>query len=127
MPANIPNHIYTEALPGIDVEGSSVALWGAPDSIALLDVIQEVVLREGLPYPTVNGRWVKDPAAYSPDVMCAGGQYEKMIEYNRALGFPAIHAYDQGFLRPNRANQGWLDGKDGSKKPVYIGCNIVTN
>lgn len=121
MPANIPNHIYTEALPGIDVEGSSVALWGAPDSIALLDVIQEVVLREGLPYPTVNGRWVKDPAAYSPDVMCAGGQYEKMIEYNRALGFPAIHAYDQGFLRPNRANQGWLDGKDGSKKPFKFG------
>ncbi|MGM9803336.1 MAG: hypothetical protein ACI308_04080 [Muribaculaceae bacterium] len=121
MPANIPNHIYTEALPDVDVEGSSVAFWGSPDSIALMDVIQDVVLREGLPYPTVNGRWVKDPAAYSPDVMCAGGEYEKMIEYNRALGFPAIHAYDQGFLRPNRANEGYLDGKDGSRKPFKFG------
>ena len=121
MEANKPNHIDTEALLDVDVVGSSVAFWGSPDSIALLDVIQEVVVKEGLPYPKVNGRWVKDPAAYSPDVMCAGQQYDSIISYNKKLGFPAIHAYDQGFLRPNRANEGYLDGKDEAKKPFKFG------
>ncbi len=125
MEANIPNHIDTEALPDVDLEGSSVAFWGSPDSIALLDVIQDVVLREGLPYPKVNGRWVKDPAAYSPDVMCAGQQYDSIISYNKKLGFPAIHAYDQWFLRPDRANEGYLDGKDEAKKPFkYCGTQL---
>ena len=117
MPANVPNHIDVEPLPGVDFIGSSVALWGSPDSTALMDVIQTVVLSEGLPYPTVNGKWIKDPAAYSPDVMTSGRQYDSIISYTKQLGFPAIHAYDQGFLRPDRANEGYLDGRDQSKKP----------
>lgn len=120
MPANIPNHIDVEPLPGVDFIGSSIALWGSPDSTALLDVIQNVVLSEGLPYPTVNGKWVKDPAAYSPDVMTSGGRYDSIISYAKKLGVPAIHAYDQGFLRPDRANEGYLDGKDQAKKPFYF-------
>ena len=117
MPANIPNHIDVEPIPGVDFIGSSVALWGSPDSTALLDVIQNIVLSEGLPYPTVRGKWVKDPAAFSPDVMTSGQQYDSIISYTARLGFPAIHAYDQGFLRPDRANDGYLDGKDQAKKP----------
>lgn len=117
MAANTPNHIDVEPLPGVDFIGSSVALWGSPDSTALLDVIQNVVLSEGLPYPTVNGKWVKDPAAYVPDVMTSGQQYDSIISYAKQLGMPSIHAYDQGFLRPDRANEGYLDGKDHAKKP----------
>lgn len=117
MSANIPNHIDVEPIPGVDFIGSSVALWGSPDSTALLDVIQNIVLSEGLPYPTVKGKWVKDPAAFSPDVMTSGNRYDSIISYTARLGFPAIHAYDQGFLRPDRANAGYLDGKDQAKKP----------
>ena len=117
MPANIPNHIDVEPIPGVDFIGSSVALWGSPDSTALLDVIQNIVLSEGLPYPTVKGKWIKDPAAFSPDVMTSGNRYDSIISYTARLGFPAIHAYDQGFLRPNRANEGYLDGKAQVKKP----------
>lgn len=117
MPANIPNHIEVEPIPGVDFIGSSIALWGSPDSTALMDVIQDIVRAEGLPYPTVNGKWIKDPAAYSPDVMTSGLQYDSIIAYTARLGFSAIHAYDQGFLRPDRANDGYLDGKDGTKKP----------
>lgn len=117
MPANIPNHIDVEPIPGVDFIGSSVALWGSPDSTALMDVIQNIVLSEGLPYPTVKGKWIKDPAAYSPDVMTSGNQYDSIISYTSKLGFPAIHAYDQGFLRPDRANEGYLDGRDQKKKP----------
>lgn len=117
MPANIPNHIDVEPIPGVDFIGSSVALWGSPDSTALLDVIQNIVLSEGLPYPTVKGKWIKDPAAFSPDVMTSGNRYDSIISYTARLGFPAIHAYDQGFLRPDRANEGYLDGKAQTKKP----------
>lgn len=117
MPANIPNHIDVEPIPGVDFIGSSVALWGSPDSTALLDVIQHIVLSEGLPYPTVKGKWIKDPAAFSPDVMTSGNRYDSIISYTARLGFPAIHAYDQGFLRPDRANEGYLDGKAQTKKP----------
>lgn len=117
MPANVPNHIDVEPLPGVDYIGSSVALWGSPDSTALMDVIQNIVLSEDLPYPTINGKWIKDPAAYSPDVMTSGRQYDSIISYTKKMGLPAIHAYDQGFLRPNRANGGYLDGKNQSEKP----------
>lgn len=117
MPANIPNHIDVEPIPDVDFIGSSVALWGSPDSTALLDVIQNIVLSEGLPYPTVKGKWIKDPAAFSPDVMTSGNRYDSIISYTARLGFPAIHAYDQGFLRPDRANEGYLDGKAQTKKP----------
>lgn len=126
MPANVPNHIDVEPLPGVDYIGSSIALWGSPDSTALMDVIQDVVLAEGLPYPTINGKWVKDPAAYAPDVMTSGLLYDSIISYTKKMGLPSIHAYDQGFLRPSRSNEGYLDGKDQAKKPFRFqnGCNL---
>lgn len=117
MPANIPNHIDVEPIPGVDFIGSSIAIWGSPDSTALMDVIQNIVLSEGLPYPTVDGRWVKDPAAYKPDVMTYGNLYDSTIAYASRLGFKSIYAYDQGFLRPDRGNEGYLDGKNFEKKP----------
>lgn len=120
MPANTPNHIDVEPIPGVDFIGSSIALWGSPDSTALLDVIQGIVLAEGLPHPTVRGKWIKDPAAFSPDVMTSGLQYDSIISYTAQLGFPAIHAYDQGFLRPDRTNEGYLDGPDQTKKPFQF-------
>ncbi len=116
MPANTPNHIDVEPLD-VDFIGSSVALWGSPDSTALLDVIQDIVQSEGLPYPTVNGKWVKDPAACVPDVMTYGNQYDSIISYASRLGFKSIHAYDRGFLRPNRGNEGYIDGRGFSRKP----------
>lgn len=120
MPANIPNHIQVEPIPDVDFIGSSVALWGSPDSTALLDVIQAIVLAEGLPYPTVDGRWVKDPSAYKPDLMTYGNQYDSIVSYADRLGFKSIYAYDLGFLRPDRGNEGYLDGKDFANKPFHL-------
>lgn len=114
---NEPNHIDVEAIPGVDFIGSSVALWGGPDDIALMDIIQNIVLEEGLPYPTVDGKWVKDPTAFVPDVICYGNQYDSIISYASQLGFKAISAYDLGFIRPDRNVGGYIDGKDFSKKP----------
>ncbi|MBN2661989.1 MAG: hypothetical protein JXR54_12030 [Tannerellaceae bacterium] len=116
MEANKPNHIQVEPIPDVDYIGSSVALWGSPDSSALMDVIRDIVISEGLPYPTINGKWIKDPSAFSPDVMTSGGQYDSIISYTSRLSFPAIHAYDQGFLRADRNNEGYLDGINEEKK-----------
>lgn len=81
MAANTPNHIEVQPLPGVDYIASSIALWGSPDSTALLDVIQNIVLSEGLPYPTFNGKWVKDPSAFVPDAITSGGLYDSIISY----------------------------------------------
>lgn len=120
MPANVPNHIDVQPLPGIDYIGSSVALWGSPDSTALMDVIQDIVLSEGLPYTTMNGKWVKDPANYIPDAITSGNLYDSIISYTHRLGLKAISLYDQAFLRPDRGNQGYIDGKDYEKKPITL-------
>lgn len=111
MSAHTPSHIDLEQVPGVDYIGSSVALWGSPDTTALLEVIQRIVLDEGLPYPTINGHWVKDPAAFAPDVLTSGVQYDSIISYTKQLGFPAIHAYDLRFIHPDRSNDGFLDLK----------------
>jgi hypothetical protein len=120
MPANKPNHLQVQPLAGVDYIGSSIALWGSPDSTALMDVIQNIVLSEGLPYPKVNGKWVKDPAAYVPDVLTSGGLYDHMISYAAQLGFKAISLYDQGFIKPDRGNEGYLDGKNYEKRPLKL-------
>lgn len=118
MESNVPNHIDVEPVPGVDFIGSSIALWGSPDSTALTDVIQDVVLAEGLPHPTINGKWIKDPSAYSPDLQTYGNQYDSIVSYAKQLGFPSICMSDQGFIHPDRGNGGYLDGKDGTRKPL---------
>ena len=120
MQANIPNHLDVQPLPGVDYVGSSVAFWGSPDSTALLDVVQNIVLSEGLPYPTFNGKWVKDPSAYTPDVLTSGSRYDSIVSYTHQLGFKAISLYDQGFIRPDRGNGGYIDGKNFEKKPLKM-------
>lgn len=120
MKSNTPNHIEVEPVPGVSYIGSSIALWGSPDSTALTDVIQNIVLSEGLPHPTIDGRWIKDPAAYKPDLMTYGNLYDSIISYASQLGFKSIYAYDQGFFRPDRGNEGYIDGKDFTKKPFHF-------
>jgi len=117
LETNTPNHQVVQALPGVDYIGSSIALWGSPDSTALLDVIQEIVLSEDLPYPTINGKWVKDPARYIPDVSTSGALYDSTVAYTSQLGFKAIHANDLPMYKPNRGDEGFIDGKDFEVKP----------
>ncbi len=127
MAANIPNHIEVEPVAGVDYIGSSVALWGSPDSTALMDVIQDIVLNERLPYPKFNGKWVKDPASFVPDVLTYGGLYDSIIPYTRRLGFTAISLYDQGFVRPDRGNGGYIDGKNFERKPLKMTSGNVSH
>lgn len=117
LAANKPNHQEVQALPGVNFIGSSIALWGSPDSTALLDVVQDIVLDEGLPHPTINGKWIKDPARYIPDVSTSGRAYDSIISYTSRLGFKAIEANDLPMFRVNRGDEGYIDGKNFEKKP----------
>ncbi|MBN2814384.1 MAG: hypothetical protein JXQ80_09920 [Bacteroidales bacterium] len=107
LKTNAPTHQVTQALPDVDYIGSSVALWGAPDSLGL-KVIEKIVITEGLPHPKVNGKWIKDPAAYIPDVAWYG-VYDSCISYVSQLGFKAIQAEGLGEFYPNRANGGHIN------------------
>ncbi|SDC99549.1 SRPBCC family protein [Niabella drilacis] len=127
MAVNKPNHLKVQALPGVDYIGSSIALWGSPDSTALMDVIRDIVLSEKLPYTTINGKWVKDPAAFVPDAMSSGNLNDSIIAYASRLGFKAISLYDQGFLRPNRGNEGYIDGKDFERKPIRLSTGNLSH
>lgn len=120
MAANTPNHLEVEPLPGIDFIGSSIAFWGSPDSNALMNVIQDIVVKEKLPYPTIDGKWVKDPTAFVPDAMTHGNLNDSIISYTSQLGFKAISLYDQGFIKPDRGNEGYIDGKNFEKKPILL-------
>lgn len=126
MEANKPNHIQVQPLP-VDYIGSSVALWGSPDSTALLDVIQKIVLAEKLPHPTINGKWIKDPASFVPDALTSGNLNDSIISYTSRLGFKTISLYDQGFLKADRGNGGYIDGKDFEKKPIKLTTGNVSH
>lgn len=127
MPANTPNHIEVEPIPGVDYIGSSVALWGSPDHSALMGVIHEIVKEEKLPYPTINGKWVKDPTAFVPDVLTYGRLYDSIISYTHQLGFKTISLYDQGFVRADRGNKGYLDGLNFERKPIHLTSGDVSH
>ncbi len=127
MPANTPNHIDVEPVHGVDYIGSSVALWGSPDNMALMDVIHDIVKNENLPYPIMNGKWVKDPTSFVPDVLTYGGVYDSIISYTHQMGFKTISLYDQGFVRADRGNKGYLDGYNFEKKPIHLTAGNVSH
>lgn len=117
---NEPNHMMRQDVPGVDFIGSLIALWGSPDSIALMDVIQNIVKEEGLPYPTFNGKWVKDPTNYMPDICTYGGLMDSVASYAKQMGLKVIHTYDQPFLQADRGNRGFLDGLNHEKKRYHF-------
>lgn len=109
LKTNAPTHQVTQAIPGVEYIGSSIALWGAPDDMGL-NIIENAVLKEGLPHPAVNGKWIKDPGAYVPDVAWYG-VYDSCVSYVKQLGFKGIQAEGLGEFYPNRANKGHIDWK----------------
>lgn len=117
---NEPNHMMRQDVPGVDFIGSSIALWGSPDSIALMDVIQTIVRKEGLPYPTFNGKWVKDPTTFMPDLFITRSPYDSIASYARQMGVRVIHSYNQPFLQPDRNNGGFIDGRNEERKPFHF-------
>lgn len=108
MEANKPVHQELEPIPGVDIVGSSVALWACPDSIALMTVIRDIAVTEGLPFLQRDGKWVKDPARCAMGVTWEGRTYDSAVSYTRQLGFKTIEGWSLGEYYPNRADEGHI-------------------
>ena len=120
-------------MPLVDIKGSSIAFYGCPDSVALLGVIRNIVLTEGLPYPAYafNGSksriWVKDPARYTPDVATSGRLFDSTISYVSQLGFKAIQAEDLPYYWPDRGDGGYIDGNPPVRFPFHFSAGNKTH
>ena len=62
-----PRHQVSDPVPGVDFIGSGMALYACPDDLGLA-TIEKITLAEGLPHIVINGKWIRDPAAFSPTV-----------------------------------------------------------
>ena len=80
MLPHFPKHrAKNQMIDPVDVDfiGSAVAIYACPDDQGL-KTIETIILAEGLPYPKLDGKWIKDPSALKPDIMWHGRQ-DKMI------------------------------------------------
>lgn len=91
-----------------DFIGSSIALYACPDSLGL-KTIERIVLNEGLPHVKVNGKWIKDPATYEPDIAWWGA-HDSLASYSKQLGITSIQDEGWGEYYPNPANR-WANNK----------------
>jgi hypothetical protein len=55
-----------------------------------------------------------------PDAMTHGKLNDSIISYTSQLGFKTISLYDQGFIKPDRGNEGYIDGKNFERKPIQL-------
>jgi hypothetical protein len=86
-------HQVTDPLD-VDFMGSAVALYACPDDEGL-HVIENIILAEGLPHPTIEGKWMHAPGAYRPGIAW-NGPHDRLIEYADALGFDGCRCEDWG-------------------------------
>ncbi|WP_147243561.1 hypothetical protein [Chitinophaga flava] len=86
-----------------DFIGSSVALYACPDSLGL-HTIEKIVLAEGLPHPTIDGKWIKDPAGFRPDIAW-WGPHDSLAAYAGQLNIKGVQDEGWGEYYPNPANR----------------------
>ncbi len=87
----------------VDFIGSAIAIYACPDDKGL-NTIESIVLAEGLPHPEIDGKWIKDPSSFRPDIAWTGPQ-TKLIEYANVLGLKAVQDEGIGEYYPNPANR----------------------
>jgi hypothetical protein len=95
---------YQLVLP-VDVgfKGSSIALYACPDSLGL-KTIESIVLKEGLPHPEIDGKWIKDPTAFRPDIAW-WGPHDSLAAYASRLGIKGVQDEGWGEYYPNFENK----------------------
>ncbi len=101
-----PRHQVSDPVPGVDFIGSGIALYACPDDLGLA-TIEKIILAEGLPHIVIDGKWIRDPSAFSPTVYWSG-PVDKCIQYMQALGLKDI-SRDTGEFYPSLDNK-WVGG-----------------
>jgi hypothetical protein len=99
-----PRHQVSDPVQGVDFIGSAVALYACPDDLGLR-TIESIILAEGLPHITIGGKWIRDPASFTPTVYW-NGPVDKCIEYTQALGMKDI-SRETGEFYANRSDRQW--------------------
>jgi hypothetical protein len=78
----------------VDFIGSSIALFGCPEPL-VLDVLENIELKEKLPHPLLDGKWVKrSPVPGEAYLMYEGKDMDKGVELAGKFGFKLIHIGD---------------------------------
>ncbi len=86
---------YKQYVEPIDVDftGSAIALFGCP-SDETLDYIEKIVLDEGLPYPQIDGVWIKRSDIPGRAYLLNEGDPYTSMKYAQECGFELIHIGD---------------------------------
>ncbi|SMO76722.1 hypothetical protein [Solitalea koreensis] len=110
---------YQLVLPtDADFMGSAIAFYGCPDSQGL-KAIETITLNEGLPHIKSEGKWIKDPSSYRPDVAW-WGVHDSLASYCKQLGLKAVQDEGWGEYYPNPSNR-W-----GMKKISFSGGQAMS-
>ncbi|WP_091162727.1 hypothetical protein ACRQ5D_27685 [Mucilaginibacter sp. P25] len=113
LPDNLDGKVNSaryQLVPPVNADyiGSSVALLACPDSVGLR-TIEQIVLKEGLPHPEIDGQWIKDPKAYRPDIAWHGA-HDSLITYAHQLAIKGVQDEGWGEYYPNPQNR-WTNRK----------------
>ncbi|NLR78002.1 hypothetical protein [Chitinophaga eiseniae] len=113
---NLPRHQWVDSIDA-DLMGSSIAMFGCPDSVTL-QLIEKVVINEKLPHVKTNGgKWIRDPSTFKTDIAWSG-VHDSLISYARQLGIQSVQDEGLGEYYPNPANR-W-----GNKKVDFKHSNM---
>ncbi len=90
-----PQHknVPVKALPGFELEGSALAVFGAAPA-DVLPLIGKIELAEGLPHPLIDGEWIKTSDVPGRPYLIANFSertIDAMLEYTRRLGFLTLY------------------------------------
>ena len=112
-----PRHLVLEQVDE-DYIGSAIAFYGCPDDKGL-NVIEQIVKNEGLPYITRDGKWIKDPSTFRTDIAWRG-PHDKLLEYALQLNIKGVQDEGLGEYYVNPANR-WAGKQvtlNGKKVPI---------
>ena len=76
-----------------DYIGSAIALFASP-SKDVLDVIEDIELKEGLPHPTLDGKWIKRDLSAEAYMLYEGSNLDHALDYADSCNFNLIHIGD---------------------------------
>lgn len=132
-------HTPVAPLIGETVTGSKIAIFMCPQA-ETLDLIGQIELAEGLPHPTVHGKWVKTEYSHGRSYLISDfkqGEIDEMIGYTKRAGL--ISLYHEGpFLTWGHYEvnpEYFPDGKEGIKEcarkarkaGLFFGVHTLTN
>ena len=87
------NRTQVVAHPDFNLEGSAIALFGAPEKEAL-SIIEKIELGEGLPHMMIDGEWMKTSSkAGRPYIISNFGEetVDQMLDFTESVGFYSLY------------------------------------